>query len=160
MAPYTIRAAKVGEGKRLSAIEAAAGEMFRDIGMDDVADAGANTPGQYERWIAAGQVTAALRGKRACALLVQEPLDGAAFICEVSVHPGHAGQGLGAQLIAQLPRPTTLSCFTQVPWNRAYYRRIGFVEVEPRTLGPGHMAIAADEAKRFAPWPRCIMMRA
>ncbi|MEO0410950.1 MAG: GNAT family N-acetyltransferase [Pseudomonadota bacterium] len=159
MARYTIRPAKPGEGKALSAIEKSAAALFRGVGMDAIADAPVTPPAVYEQAIAQGRALVAIQTKRPVAFLAYEPIDAATFISEVSVQCDHMGHGLGAQLIDALPWPTTLSCFTQVPWNRAYYERLEFRVVRPLACGPGHAAIARDEALRFDPWPRCIMLR-
>lgn len=60
---------------------------------------------------------------------------------QVSVHPTHARQGLGKMLLdtvaawAEQRRPTaiTLTTYSDVPWNRPYYERLGFrASMSPR----------------------------
>lgn len=155
---FKLRLARPGEGKRLYAIEKAAAQLFRDVGMDDIADAPATPPNVYETYIADDGALVCEDGGVTAGFLTWEARDSRSFICEVSVDTAFHGQGVGAQLIAALQQPS-LSCFTDVPWNKPYYERLGFKAVDPQTLGPDHMAIAKDEAKRFAPWPRCIMAR-
>lgn len=126
--------------------------------MDAIADAPATPPATYERLIDMGQVLVADRMSKVAGFLAWEPRDDRSFIYEVSVHPDHQAQGLGATLIDALVQPS-LSCFTQVPWNKPYYERLGFVAVDADILGPDHLEIAKEETKRFAPWPRCVMAR-
>ena len=157
MTDVSIRPARPGEGGRLHAIEMAAGMLFRDIGMDAIAEAPATPAQTYDAFIARGQGLVADHCGRPVAFLAWEPRDARHFIYELSVHPDHQGNRIGAQLIRHMHRPT-LSCFTDVPWNKPYYERLGFVVADPHELGPAHAAIAKEEARRFAPWPRCIMM--
>ncbi|MGD1955420.1 MAG: GNAT family N-acetyltransferase [Sphingomonadales bacterium] len=156
----SIRQARPGEGRQLSRLEADAASLFREIGRDAIADAPPSSPQSYERWIAAGGVLVADIEGALAAFLAHEPCDGHTFICEVSVHPALMGKGIGRALMDALPAPVSLSCFTDVPWNKPYYARLGFEAIDPATLGPGHSRIARDEAKRFHPWPRCVMFRA
>lgn len=155
---FKLRPARPGEGKRLHAIEMAAGELFREIGMDDIADAPGTPASVYETSISAGRALVCCAGDIVAGFLTWDHCDGRAFVCEVSVDTRFHGKGLGAQLIAALEHPS-LSCFVDTPWNKPYYDRLGFRAVDPKTLGPAHVSIAKDEAKRFAPWPRCVMVK-
>ena len=92
----------------------------------------------------------------------------AAHVEQVSVATAHAGQGLGALLIDHLGalaradgRPAlTLTTFRDVPWNAPYYRRLGFVPVDPADQGPELAALVAREAARIpGDAPRVAMRR-
>lgn len=56
------------------------------------------------------------------------------YLGEVDVHPDHAGKKLGRALVetwvahgvAHGAARITLSTFTDIPWNRPYYERMGF----------------------------------
>ncbi|MEM7568964.1 MAG: GNAT family N-acetyltransferase [Pseudomonadota bacterium] len=159
MSEGSIRLAEPGEGKRLRAIELAAAQLFTEIGMDDVAEAGAASAQTYERFIAGAQAMVATLGGDVAGFLTFEPRDAATFVCELCVDPRYAGRRLGARLLEALPHPVTLSCFVDVPWNRPYYERLGFQVVSPDSLGVHYRAVAADEKRRFAPWRRCVMLR-
>lgn len=155
---FKLRPARPGEGKRLHALEKEAGELFRCVGMDDIADAPATPPRIYESYISASRARVCEQDGRLAGFLTWETRDSRCFICEVSVAAAFQGNGVGAQLIAGVQQPS-LSCFKDVPWNKPYYERLGFLAVDPQSLGPEHVAIVKDEAIRFAPWPRCIMAR-
>jgi len=70
-------------------------------------------------------------------------LDGQAHLEQISVHPDHGQQGIGAALIeavcerlsARGHGAVTLMTYADLPWNAPFYARHGFVEVgddEPR----------------------------
>jgi ribosomal protein S18 acetylase RimI-like enzyme len=71
------------------------------------------------------------------------PLDGAMFIENVAVRPGHQGHGLGRRLLtfaedrakATGMREVRLYTNELMTENIAYYRRLGYEEVERRLDG-------------------------
>ncbi|MBC7761921.1 MAG: GNAT family N-acetyltransferase [Candidatus Saccharibacteria bacterium] len=105
---------------------------------------------------------------RSVAYLLLEQVDGAAHIEQVTVHPDHARQRIGAQLIAVadswawergLPA-VTLTTFRDVPWNAPYYERLGFRAFLPRDWGTAMGARMDSEASRgLQAWPRVAMIR-
>jgi GNAT superfamily N-acetyltransferase len=164
-----IRLALVEDLPRLREIERAAGAMFRDLNMSAVAD---DEPPSLETlrgyaqdgraWVA----TDAADHPVAYALV--EVVDGAGHVGQVSVHPSHAGQGLGRALIemaatwaAQHELPAlTLTTFADVPWNAPYYARLGFRVVAPDQVGDGLRRVREHEAELgLDRWPRVAMCR-
>jgi hypothetical protein len=84
------------------------------------------------------------------------------------VAPAHARRGLGAALIEHLAgiareegRPAlTLTAFRDVPWNAPYYRRLGFVVVEPADQEPELAAVVRHESATIpGDAPRVAMRR-
>jgi GNAT superfamily N-acetyltransferase len=143
---YSIERGLAEHAPALQAVERAAGARFRSIGMADVA-AGDPTPQfMLEERAALGRLLIALSTERKLAgFLIWSPLDGRAYIEEVSVDPNHAGQRLGARLIAGLEDEArgrhaalSLTTFRDVPWNAPYYASLGFVELPYDQAGPGH----------------------
>jgi GNAT superfamily N-acetyltransferase len=183
-----IRLVREAELPLLREIERDSGEIFRDIGMAEIAE---DEPlslaelGHYQRagraWVgtegtAAAQDTAAAPDTTAAsgtegvpvAFLLAEPVDGHLHIAQVSVHPAAAGRRLGAALIEHLAglaveqgaAGLTLTTYRDVPWNAPYYRRLGFTEIPEARLNPGLRAIR--ELERTAgldSWPRLAMFR-
>lgn len=112
-------------------------------------------------------------GSRRCdrspvAYLLVESVDGNAHIEQVSVHPHHARQGLGRDLIATAAMwarnhdlaGLTLTTFTHIPWNAPYYQRIGFKTLKEHDLTSGLRAIREHEAALgLDRWPRVVMRR-
>jgi len=55
----------------------------------------------------------------------------------------------------------TLTTFRDVPWNAAYYERLGFAQIDPAAYGPELGARVAHEATSIpADAPRIAMRRA
>ncbi|MFI6766319.1 GNAT family N-acetyltransferase [Streptomyces sp. NPDC050355] len=149
----------------LRAVERAAGEAFRELGMASVADDEPPSLAQLAEYQRAGRVLAAYDGGLPVAYLLWEPVDGATHIEQVSVHPDRARRGIGRRLIDRAERAggpfaLTLTTFTEVPWNAPYYERIGFRRMADAELTPGLRAIRSQEAALgLDRWPRVCMRR-
>lgn len=166
-----IRAAEPAELPLLQSIERAAGEPFRGLGMTAIAEDDPLPLDVLEGYRAAGRAWVAVDGDdRPVAYLLAEPVDGAAHIEQVSVHPDAARRGVGRALIEHLARAAreeglsalTLTTFAEVPWNAPYYARLGFrplADGDP-ALTDGLRAIGrAEAAHGLAAWPRVCMRR-
>lgn len=143
--------------------------MFRSEGMAFVADGVTMPIPELLRYQSAGRAwvdTDELGSPIAYLLL--DVVDDSAHIKQVSVHPAHAGQGKGRQLIEtaagwakqQGYSALTLTTFVDVPWNAPYYARLGFEIVPPSRLTPGLREIRQHEASAgLDAWPRVAMWR-
>jgi len=164
-----LRAASFRDLSRLPEIERQAGEVFRDVGMNAVAD---DEPlglellrGYVERgqaWVLADHADVPV------AYLLADVVDGAGHVEQVSVIPGHAGQGLGRALIDHACewalgnglKAVTLTTFANVPWNAPYYERCGFRRLPADDLTPGLLRLRREEADHgLDAWPRVCMRR-
>ncbi|MGW2026777.1 GNAT family N-acetyltransferase [Streptomyces decoyicus] len=169
-----IHVPSLAELSALRAIERAAGEAFRGLGMAAIADDEPPLPAQLTAFQRAGRALAAYEepGRAAAdeparplGYLLWEPVDGCTHIEQVSVHPQHAHRGIGRALIDRAerdggPAPLTLTTFAEVPWNAPYYARIGFRVLTDAELTPGLRAIRAHEAALgLDRWPRVCMRR-
>ena len=158
-----IRAARADELPVLQEIERAAGEIFRDAGMPEIADDEPFPIEVLERFRRAGRAWVAVGDDDwPVGYLVAEPVDGALHVEQVSVHPAHARQGLGPALLDEVGRqaPLTLTTFAEVPWNAPYYARLGFRVLDAAEWTPGLRAIRAREAAiGLDRWPRVCMRR-
>ncbi|QRX96617.1 GNAT family N-acetyltransferase [Streptomyces noursei] len=153
----------------LRALERAAGEPFRALGMASIAD---DEPppltllAEYQR---AGRALAAYDsgrpGEPPHGYLLWDRIDGCAHIEQVSVHPERARRGVGRTLIDRAERECglpalTLTTFADVPWNAPYYTRLGFRQLTAAELTPGLRAVRAHEAELgLDRWPRVCMRR-
>jgi N-acetylglutamate synthase-like GNAT family acetyltransferase len=99
---------------------------------------------------------------------VEDPVDGAFHIEQVTVHPDADRRGMGWALIAyaaerardeDLPA-LTLTTFTEVPWNAPYYERLGFRILTGPELPPGLRKIRATKVEHgLDRWPRVCMRK-
>jgi GNAT superfamily N-acetyltransferase len=165
-----IRSPRRDELGALVDIEREAGGLFAAVGMPEIA---ADDPGsreELEPFRAGGRAWVAVDGDdRPIAYLISAVVDGCPHIEQVSVSPAHARRGIGAALVEHLAAlavaegraALTLTTFRDVPWNAAYYERIGFAVVEPADQGPELAALVAEEAERIpGDAPRVAMRRA
>jgi GNAT superfamily N-acetyltransferase len=75
-------------------------------------------------------------------------------LAELSVAPSHGRRGLGSALVRRVAdagrglgfRRLTLSTFVDVPWNAAFYRRLGFRSIDDADLSHELRAIRRSEA--------------
>ncbi|MEM7052205.1 MAG: GNAT family N-acetyltransferase [Acidobacteriota bacterium] len=93
-------------------------------------------------------------------------IDGHGHLYEIDVLPELGGRGIGRRLVEHSlevarqrgHRTVTLTTFRDVPWNRPFYERLGFVLTTAD--GPEMKAILAEEASwGFDPTQRCVMER-
>jgi GNAT superfamily N-acetyltransferase len=164
-----IRPARVEDLAALVEIERAAGELFRALGMDVVAD---DDPGSIEGllpYVEGGRAPVAVdAADLPVGYLLLDVVDGAAHIEQVSVHPRHARRGLGRGLIERAAtwargrglHALTLTTYVEVPWNGPYYKRLGFRFLAPSEETPGLRALRAHEREHgLDAWPRACMVR-
>jgi GNAT superfamily N-acetyltransferase len=164
-----IRSGRAEDVPVMQEIEVAAGRAFAEVGMDAVAGddplpvevlLGYQRDGRA--WVATDEAD------HPVAYLIALVVDGVAHVEQVSVHPSHAGKGIGAALIeraADWARASgspalTLTTFADVVWNAPYYERLGFRRLGDEELTPGLRAIRAEEAAHgLDAWPRLAMRR-
>jgi GNAT superfamily N-acetyltransferase len=138
----TIRAARRDDIPAMQAVEKASGEMFRDVGMGDIADHDpmpANALTEYvdggRAWCAAADDDGTVVG-----YAVAETVDGHGHLEQISVHPDAQGRGHARALIdavvAWAAGPVTLTTFRDVSWNRPLYEHLGFVVLGDDEIGP------------------------
>ncbi|MGY0231069.1 GNAT family N-acetyltransferase [Longispora urticae] len=132
-----IRSARPDEREILSAVEGAADTLFATVGIWPLPP-----PGPASAFTSAHAVL--VTGDPPVGFARLEVVDGSAFLEQLSVHPDHTRQGLGAGLLeaacdwarAEGFATITLSTFVEVPWNGPFYTRHGFAPVTGE-LTPG-----------------------
>ncbi|MFE7355616.1 GNAT family N-acetyltransferase [Streptomyces sp. NPDC057543] len=164
-----IRTARRSDLPLLQDIERAAGEPFRTLGMTAVADDDPPPLDLLDGYRRAGRAWVAVDDDdRPVGYLIADPVDGAAHIEQVSVHPSVARRGLGSTLIDHLAGwaadarldALTLTTFSHVPWNAPYYTRLGFRALVESELTDGLRKIRTEEAEHgLDRWPRVCMRR-
>lgn len=164
-----IRTAHRDELPVLQELELAAGVLFREIGMTDVAEHPPPAVEVFEEFRQAGQLWVSVDdADKPTGFVFVKLVDDGVHIEQVSVHPDQQGHGIGRELIeyvalwaAEQGIPAlTLSTFRSVPWNAPYYARLGFTEIPAAELTPGLSEIlAAETAFGLDPAERVFMRR-
>jgi GNAT superfamily N-acetyltransferase len=164
-----LRAARSDDLPKLGDLERAAGESFRDVGMDLVADDEPFSVAELAAYQEDGRAwVVADEADEPVAYLLLDVVDGNGHVEQVSVHPDHAGGRLGARLVdaaaawaeARGLEALTLTTYAEVPWNGPYYERLGFRPLAGAGLTPGLRRIREREAAHgLDRWPRIAMRR-
>lgn len=160
-----IRPATREDAAAMAAVEVAAAQRFRDIGMTHIAEAEPTDAAAVLVRIDGGRAYVAVDPQGTCVgfafyrLLDAQRL----YLEELDVAPSHAGQRIGARLIEQVTTraaqegiaEVVLSTFRAAPWNAPYYARLGFGIVDDaalddtlRAIRAHHVALGLDETQR------------
>ncbi|MVA96875.1 GNAT family N-acetyltransferase [Nitratireductor sp. CAU 1489] len=140
-----MRSARPDETRRLIAVETAAARLFADHGYPALAEEAPRTLQEFARFTAGNSVLVAESGDAMPAgFVVAGDIGGYFYLMELSVDPAHGRRGLGTALVrAALAaarrsgyRNAALSTFRAVPFNAPFYRKLGFVELEPARAEP------------------------
>jgi GNAT superfamily N-acetyltransferase len=162
-----IRAAHRDDLALLVEIERAAGERFRSLGMDLVADDDPGSVAELVPYAESGRAFVSVGDDdRPVGYLLLDVVDGAAHVEQISVHPDFARQGIGRTLIERAATwarghgldALTLTTYIEVPWNGPFYERLGFSYLAADEETPGLRAIRFEErASGLDAWPRACM---
>lgn len=164
-----IRAARRDELEKLREIERAAGSIFRELGMDAIADDEPPSTATLAGLQAAGRAWVSTDdADEPVAYLLMQVINASAHIEQVSVHPRAARQGVGRALIETAAswardngfKALTLATYRDVPWNGPYYERLGFQIFDDAHITPGLRRLRAEKAAAgLDRWPRVVMRR-
>jgi len=163
-----IRPTRPADLSVIQEIELAAGELFRDVGMSDIADHPVPTTETLTEFLRAGHSWVFVDDADIpIAFVLVMLVDGLAHIEQVSVHPSYAHRGIGRRLIDHVDAwaagrglsALTLTTFRGVPWNGPYYERIGFATLDPGERGPELVRLMAEEARHGLDPAQRIAMR-
>jgi GNAT superfamily N-acetyltransferase len=151
----TIRPAWPEDGGALREVERMAGERFRDVGLDGVADDEPPSLATYAGYATAGRAWVATdEAGTPIGYALVDIVDGCAHVEQISVRPDHQGAGVGRALLDRVRRwatdthrrAITLTSFTDVPWNRPLYEHLGFRVIPEAEVGPELSAVRRAEA--------------
>lgn len=156
-----IRPALPSDAPSLQEIERLAGEQFRDVGLDHVAEDEPKPVDVLAAYADSGRAWVAIDGgshsdsdNQAIGYVLVDVVDGCAHVEQMSVNPDHQGTGVGRALLdrvrgwaAETGRfGITLTTFRDVPWNRPLYEHLGFRVLSDAEIGPEMRALRATEA--------------
>lgn len=151
---YALRGAHAADLPMLSAVEVAAGALFHQVGMDDIAGDEGPSIEALDSARADGRLWVVDHDGEPVGYVLALVIDGQAHLEQLSVHPDHGRRGLGAALVRAVVEwaegmggaDLTLSTFRDVAWNGPYYRRLGFEVVAEDDLSPVLRDVRAHEA--------------
>jgi GNAT superfamily N-acetyltransferase len=167
-AAVSVRGVRPGDVGRLQAIQLAAGDAFRHVGMSAVAESPPLPAESLSGYRQAGRAWVAVDDHdEPVGFVVADVVDRAAYIEQVSVHPAHARQRIGAMLLDHVAgwaarhslSALTLITFRGVPWNAPYYERLGFRELAEDEVTPGLAALWAAGPRSGPDSPVRVCMR-
>ena len=172
---YTFRRATEKDIDTLTAIETNAASIFKDI--PELADLGGSHVAveTIHDWLSNGRVYIAEDNGTPAGFVAAIPRDTAVYVAEVSTLPAYQGKGVGTALLGLVmdwareraastdDRPrVSLTTYREVSWNAPWYRKLGFKEVEPETIGPKHVQkVRYDREERNLErngYTRCCML--
>lgn len=168
--PYDITRADRADIPRLVEVDIAANGLFRETGLVGADGLGQHVPAEvFEAAIDAREVFA-MRHRwtaRADGFTLTSVRADTLYLDQVSVHPDHGRQGLGAQLVrrviedARTRRLTsvTLSTFREPAWNAPFYRQLGFREIRRERLSDWMLDIETAQAETLDVSARCFMKK-
>ena len=169
MDDLTSRSGRDEELEALRDIERSAGWVFADYGMSAIADDDPPSEEVLGEYCQAGRLRVITdEHDQPVAYLIVDLVDGCAHIEQVSAHPDHAGQGLGRRLIEwvfewaveQDLSAVTPTTFSEIPWNRPYYERLGFQVIPEEHVSDGLRLIRQEEKENgLDAWPRVCMAK-
>jgi GNAT superfamily N-acetyltransferase len=165
----TIRPVTAADGAVLQDIERRAGERFREVGLDHVADDEPFPLDVLAAYAAAGRAWVATDPVGApIGYVLVDTVDGCAYVEQVTVRPDHQGTGVGRALLELVTAwattagcvALTLTTFADVSWNRPRFERLGFRVMADDEIGPGLRAVRRREAAHgLDPSTRVCMRR-
>jgi GNAT superfamily N-acetyltransferase len=164
-----VRPGRPEDGPALRRVERLAGQAFRTLGMDAVADDEPPSLDTLASYAEAERLWVAAEGPaEPVGYVVVDVVDGCAHVEQVSVRPDHQGTGVGRALLdrvaawarARSMPALTLTTFADVPWNRPLYEHLGFRVLGERELSPGLRTVRDAEAGHgLDPTQRVCMRR-
>lgn len=157
-----VRLAQPDDLVPLTALESAADQLFDEIGRGPLPPAAEPAELLVARCIL-------VAGRPPVGFARLEIVDGHPHLEQLSVHPDHGRQGIGAELLDAACRwaadqghtVITLSTFADVAWNAPFYTRHGFRAVPDGELTPALQAFRHREAELGldALGPRTVMTK-
>jgi GNAT superfamily N-acetyltransferase len=160
-----IRAARPSDYRKLADIERRAGELFREVGMPEIAD---DEPSDADELASATAVFIATdEAGEPIGFAMVELVDDHAHLEEVCVVPEHGGQGVGTELLdavagwakGQGHGEVTLTTFRDVPFNAPLYAKRGFTIVPENEWTDDLRAVVTREADHGLDTTKRVVMR-
>lgn len=168
MSAVVIRPGHASEVVALQDIEVRSGELFREIGMDDIADAPPAETALFNRSLQQELLYVAERDRTPAGFALMLDHGDSCHLQQLSVDPMFARQGIGARLVEEAAAVAadrgyarmTLSTFSNVAWNGPFYMKLGFAVLPPDQLSADlHACRSAEEAAGLDMSRRVMMVK-
>jgi GNAT superfamily N-acetyltransferase len=167
---YRIRPARRDDLARFPAIEESADILFRMHAPDLPQPDGFVPSEAYEPLLTNGVIRVAVSrvDDQPVGFAAAGGLDGMLYLHEMSVHAEHQRRGLGSELLAAIVAQAARGPYSTValttdrflPWNKPFYQRHGFIELDDASMPAALAAKLAEEvALGFSAARRCAMAR-
>jgi GNAT superfamily N-acetyltransferase len=164
----SIRTPRPDELEGLRDIERAAGVLFAEAGMPDIATNEPTPLAELREYVRAGRAWVVAVDDRPVGYAVVDVIDGNAHLEQISVHPDVGRRGLGAALLhhvcvwagEQDYAAVTLTTFADLPFNAPFYAKHGFRVLAEDEIGPELRAKRAQEGADGLDLSRRVCMSA
>ena len=167
--PISIRLAEFNEIDRLSEIEREAGKRFHMLGFPEPQHNFFLSRADFLEGISDARIWVAVEcDAKLVGFAFAEYVDHTPHLKEIDVLIEYGRRGIGAQLIDKVCiwarrqefSALTLTTFRDVEWNGPYYKKMGFVEMNPEMLGDELRQILNTERETAFPgWERVAMVK-
>jgi GNAT superfamily N-acetyltransferase len=163
-----VRRSLPAESPILREIETLAGDAFRSVGMEAIADAEPMSVEVLDAYALGGRSWVAVdETDWPVGYVVIDVVDGNAHIEQISVLSDHQGRGVGKDLLDTVRTwaietgcpAITLTTFIEVPWNYPLYEHLGFVVLPEEELGSALRAVREHEAQAGLDPTKRVCMR-
>jgi GNAT superfamily N-acetyltransferase len=163
-----VRLARAEDVAQLPAIERAAAENFRDLGLAELFSEVLSCIEDLKEACTEGRLWVATDAHdRPVGFALASRVGENAHLDELDVHPDHGRQGLGRALVhaviewARAARAPgiTLTTLDDVAWNAPFYESLGFRVLAPGERGPDLDELLRQEAARGLPMQHRVAMQ-
>ncbi|MBP6835036.1 MAG: GNAT family N-acetyltransferase [Deltaproteobacteria bacterium] len=162
-----LRPALEADAVHLTRIERDADARFAAAGHPELAD-GSGIPDDVARAaIAQGRITVAEVDGAVVGWVYMGRVEAELCLGQISVEPSHGRRGVGTALLRHVidearrrgEDSMVLNTQSDVPWNRPWYERHGFVVVPPSACSEALRAIERDQVEHGLDWSSRVHMR-
>lgn len=152
--PRIFRLGTAKDVGKLQAIEIRAGEIFRGIGMPDIADAPPTEDTVFQKAINEELLFVVTVNNVPAGFALMINHGDNSHLHQISIDHCFLGQGIGSALLLHIInvchtigyKYITLSTFIDVPWNLPFYQKHGFSRLPNDNLPPQLVAIRQHES--------------
>lgn len=137
----SIRRAEPEDAAAMLAVGAAADRLFAGHGFPQIAELPPTSLADFRDMLAGSEAWVALLDGRPAGFALAGEAAGSYWLKELAVDPAQGRRGIGTALLATIVAHAravgrsaiVLSTFREVPFNRPFYARHGFADMEPES---------------------------